>query len=269
MVRRNQGPPFVVYPTVGGSGGGAFSANTAQFLARVADQGTARATLYSSLIDALTNTGVWAKLDFLHVYAAADAVTALVNLKSSSFNGVTTGSPTFAANQRFTTNGSSSFIDPSYTPSTAGGNLTQNSAAFGLWSRTVGQQANTSGANDATQNLTMNPRTTTDLVSFQVNQATATLSTFANTVGTGLFVGNRSGASATQAYINGVAQSVTTNANTASLGLPAVSVLTGKSAAAFNARQFAADFVSGSLTAADNLNLYVALNNYMQAIGAA
>src|SRR5262245_58714994 len=90
----------------------------AQFLARTSGLDTAHTNAYTALIDGLVADGIWSKLDLLHIYATQDSTNALLNLISSSFTGITHGSPTFTADRGFTgVSGSSTvYIDTQFNP---------------------------------------------------------------------------------------------------------------------------------------------------------
>lgn len=124
--------------TLGGPTGGAegYSTEAQQFFDRVSDPGTTRKDLYAAMIDDLVSAGVWAKLDVLQMYAAADAATALTNLIQSSFGGTEINSPTFTADQGYITSGNP--IDIGFNPTTASGNFSQDSASIGVWIKSVG-----------------------------------------------------------------------------------------------------------------------------------
>jgi hypothetical protein len=96
----------------------------------------ARAAAYDAMIRALLAAGVWSKLDALYLLAAADAATALTNLKQSSYGLTAVNSPAFTADRGYTGNGTTQYLNPGFTPSTASGQYTQNSASIFWWMRT-------------------------------------------------------------------------------------------------------------------------------------
>jgi hypothetical protein len=104
------------------------------FIARTSGLNTLHKDAYRALICGLVSDGIWTKLEVLHVYATSDSATALLNLKSSSYNGTLHGSPTFTTDRGFTgVSGSSTvFIDTGFSPM-AGGYAT-DSAHMSLWS---------------------------------------------------------------------------------------------------------------------------------------
>jgi hypothetical protein len=82
-----------------------------------------------TFVAALKTAGVWAKLDILYVFAAADSQAAGINWKNpGTYDASQINSPAFTADRGFASNGTSSHINTGFTPSTAGGNFSQNSA---------------------------------------------------------------------------------------------------------------------------------------------
>jgi hypothetical protein len=117
---------------------GGFSDEAQALFSRFADEpDTDRKVLMNDLIVALKTAGVWAKLDAFYVLAAADAQSSLLNWVSASYNLTTVNAPTFVADQGYTGNGTTSYLDTGFNPTTAPSpKFTQNSAHLGLWSRT-------------------------------------------------------------------------------------------------------------------------------------
>ena len=115
----------------------AYSPQARALFARLATQpAPARAAAYDAVIRALLAAGVWSKLDALYLLAAADAATALTNLKQSSYGLTAVNSPAFTADRGYTGNGTTQYLNPGFTPSTAGGKLVQNSASIFWWTCT-------------------------------------------------------------------------------------------------------------------------------------
>lgn len=196
------------------SGGGCTAAAT--FVANLTGgSGNANAAAYTTMICGMITDGTgcssWsgagsnAKLDRFLVFATTDSTSAVLDLCGNS-TAVTHGSPTFTANAGFTgSTGSTVYIDTLFNPSTAGGNFTQNLAHLSVWNfnsitATVAAVGNTTSGG-AIKNILYTPFTDGNFYS-QVNAASGTNSGVAET-STGWFVGNRSGATAAQAYRNG------------------------------------------------------------------
>lgn len=90
-------------------------------------------TLQNTLVTDLKTAGVWDKLDALYVFATdGDSDYATLNFVApSSFQATKVNSPTFTANEGFTGNGSSAYLDTNLNASTDTTNYTQNDASFG------------------------------------------------------------------------------------------------------------------------------------------
>jgi hypothetical protein len=96
----------------------------------------AQQTLQNTLVEDLKTAGVWDKLDVFYVFATdGDSDYATLNWKApSSFQATKTNSPTFTADSGFAGNGSSSYLNTNYNPSTSGTNYTLNDASISIWS---------------------------------------------------------------------------------------------------------------------------------------
>jgi hypothetical protein len=225
------------------------------------------------LIRALMGDGLWSKLDVLYVFAAHDEQAGRLNWKApGTLTATAVNSPTFTADQGFAGNGTTSYLgDTTFNPATNGVNYTQDSASWGVWSRTSGQMASSSsGWFDGTDGTTIMPRSAADAFNFRINQAAGSATDATVLTGAGLFVANRSASNATQAYANGVAKTVSSIPNQASTALNSAAMRFGSSSAAgFSALQHAAGFAGGSLSAGEQTTLYSILLTYMQGVGAA
>lgn len=212
-------------------------------------------------------------LDGLWLFAAHDSQAALLNaLAPSATPAAPSAAPTFTTDVGYAGNGTSSYVDLSYNPTTyPSAKFLQNSASFGLWSNSAGQSGVSAGGwYDGSDGTTMFPRSTTDTVAFRVNQAFSSQSAASSvTSGLGLFAADRSASNATKVTINGVAKTITSNANQASVAVNNASLKVGTiSGSSFSTAQICAAFAGGSL-GADNvhLDLYNALRAYMTAVG--
>jgi hypothetical protein len=92
------------------------------------------------LVD-LKTAGVWAKLDVFYMFATdGNSSFATLNWKAPISNQCTlVNSPTFTANQGFAGNGTSSYINTNYNPSTfTSPKYLLNDASIGWWKKTTG-----------------------------------------------------------------------------------------------------------------------------------
>jgi hypothetical protein len=123
---------------------------------------------------------------------------------------------------------------------------------------------------DGTDGININFRNATDDPSFRINQASTSSHLITLSSGAYLSIANRSGASATQLYRDGVVEVIDSNANQASTALNNHTLLVGQSAAAvFVAAQFASVYAGGSMVGNLHTALAAADLAYMVAVGAA
>ena len=114
------------------------AAATALFARFTTPPTSARKAVINTLIVALKDAGVWSKLDALYLFAAADSQAARQNWVQDLYNATAVSSPTFTADRGYNGDGSASYVDSGFNPTTAvTPKFVQNSAYFGLWSRTT------------------------------------------------------------------------------------------------------------------------------------
>jgi hypothetical protein len=121
-----------------GGGGGGFDADYQAVLNYATTQGytlpsSGQQTLQNQLVVDLKDGGIWSKLDTFAVFATdGNSDFALIDwIRLTQYTAV--NSPTFTADEGFTGNGTSSYIDTNWNPNTQGVNYTQNDACFGGW----------------------------------------------------------------------------------------------------------------------------------------
>lgn len=103
----------------------------------------ARQLLINELVLSLKSTGNWTKLDRLWLFASEaqdQAKVSLVNPASTKITEV--NSPTWTADQGYTTGATNRYLNSNFTPSTDSILWTQNSATFGLYSRSNADDGN-------------------------------------------------------------------------------------------------------------------------------
>lgn len=254
--------------------GGACSQYTA-WNARITVNASYQAA-YQTLICNLVTQGVWAKLDFFYMFATTNTTTALLNMVSTSFSGTANGSPSFTADRGYTGVDASTtvYIDTGFNASTAGGNYAQNSRHISVWSNTN----TTSGASGGfVMGISNSASTILDTIAVKYTDGNAyfrmsdSATGVTNTVSTGHYVANRSGASATQGYKN--ASSVFTGSASSSalingnhFILAFNSISPGIGPAFGSAIQNMASTGGGSLSAGDITNLCHETNTYLNTI---
>lgn len=227
--------------------------------------------LFSDLKSGQVNsTNVLAELDMLYLHDLPNSADALRCLIDPTRTATAVNSPTFTANQGFTGNGSTSYINTNYAP-TDGTNWALNSASMGAWVRTAASAGTRGLIASSDSNAYAYLASDNNQIEFaNLNSISATWLTAS--FPTGLLAVNRSGASAQQVYADGVSR----NSNTLSSGsfvssrdLYVLCINSNGSASSFSDAQVSASFAGGSLTANQHADLYDALNRYRTAREAA
>jgi len=222
----------------------------------------AQQTLQNTLVEDLKTAGVWDKLDLFYVFATdGDSDYATLNWKAPSSHQVTkVSSPTFTANEGFTGNASSAYLETNYNPSNDATNYALNAASFGFFISDLGTFTGTSisdfGAPDAV-NRAWYRRTSNR---FYINSSGYTFVTpyTANT-----FVhANRNGSNTAQAYHNGTLVDSPTNVSTS---IPPVNFAAFKRSGLFSESTLGIAFVGGDLSS-ESSDFNTAINNYLTAL---
>jgi hypothetical protein len=199
-----------------------FTASCSQstnFIARTSGLSNATKTIYDTLICGLVTDGVFSLLDGLYILAAPDSTTAGLNLIQNAFNLTAVGSPTFSANNGYTSAGNLSYLDTGYTPSTSGGNMLTNSATLFVYTQTADTTFNTlvGSFSNAVTNAIIFYSNSTTLVC-RLNRVSGADVTATVSTQTGLVVCSRTGATAVALDQNGTNL---VNGTPTSSGLPA------------------------------------------------
>lgn len=259
-----------VFDPAGGGGGDA--PETTAFLARTSGLDATHVNAYKALINGLVSDGNFSLLDALWIFATQDATTAALNLVSTSFSVTPVSSPTFTADRGYAGNGTSSYIDTNFTPSTNGVQFTLNSASFGIYDRaaatTFGPHQGGVYTNSTAEVVNLDSDNTNNFHA-RINQDSGTNTSIGNAAANYGFVAIvRTGASATNLYQSGSSIQTGTGASTA---LPSASIFLDArrlfgSASGFTTDQIAAAFVgSGSINQA---TFYSRIQTFMTTVGA-
>lgn len=252
-------------------GGGARYDPAAQaiFAAFTTPPTTARKAIINTCVVALKTAGVWSILDCLYVMAAADSQAARVNWKSpGTFTLSPANSPTFTVDRGYQGDGSTSYIDTGFTPSTAGGSFSLNSAHLGVWSRSdVNAGVCDMGAGSGAATSSMFARSAGNFAG-RSNDSSGSSTIVATADSLGHFVVGRTDAANRRGSKNGgvatavvAASGSVTNASITICGLGGAIVPSN--------RQYAVAHIGGGLSDANVAALYSALLAYNQAVGAA
>jgi hypothetical protein len=245
------------------------SAEAAAFLARTSGLDATHTNAYIALIDDLVDDGIFAKLDFLQVYATQDQTTANLNLVSTSYTATTSGSPTWAADVGYTT-ASDKYVNTGFNLST-GTQFTQDSAHISVWSGSAGgsDYAIFASNDDAgSQFVHLRHFTNTNEAALKLNDNDFG-TVIANATGTGLFVANRTSSTIKQIWRAG--SQIVGDITRASLAPPNVNLLTGGNAAT-SGNAYAGIIRSlgagSELTPTEIGNLNTRMAAFMTAVGA-
>ena len=252
--------------------------SVAYFAAMAVQPDTTRKGLIDTCIAGLDSDGVLAKLQALWLIGSHDAQAARINAKTpGTFNLTAVSAPTFTADRGYETNGSTSYLDTNYVPSTS---AAQNDHALGIW---INQTNNDTGGNgisamgatiSASFGSQIIPRSTAGLLRGRVS-TTGIVDHTGTTVADkkGLTIFDRSASALVTSSRNGDA--VTGTSTVASDGLSTFSYFlfginnSGTFANNLGATgRASAAFVSTNLGATHRTALYNRLNTFLTAIGA-
>lgn len=236
-----------------------------------------RKRLVSNFIVELKDKGPWFKMDACYMLAsglddpgyttAHDATAALQNWVKNAYNLTAVNSPAFVVDRGYTGDGSTSYLETGFNPTTAvGAKFTQNSGAMGLWSRT-------NLANGGASSFDMgNTNSQIDRQGVVSGQAVGRSNTGAGIViAPGAYPGDASWSRTASNVWEGYAQGVDAGGGTdASAALTnATFRLLSLNSGAFGVNQLSsADWGSG-MSDAERLAIKTARQTFLQAIGAA
>jgi len=244
------------------------------FLARTSGLDLNHTAAYQVLICGLVTDGVWPHFDFLHVPAAQDSTTALLNLVSSSYPLVAHGSPTWTKDRGYTGVAGSTtvYLDTQFPPSTAGGQFAQNSAHIAIWDLLDQAAGNTvamgneNGSNKVTQII---PKFGDGNMYFRMNGGNTSGTAIGTTLGQ--YITNRPNSSTVQGYKNAnpVFSASDTSAALLSGNLFVLAENNGSGTAGGGwDGQVASDSGGSSLSATDAANYYSRMQRYLITLGA-
>lgn len=246
-----------------------WAAETRALVARISSKPTGpRTRLIDGLVRSLKLSGVWPLLDALYVMAAADAQTAKLNWITGTYDLTAVAAPTFAADRGYTGDGSSSYLDTGFNPTTAPSpKFTQNSGSLILWSRTnLPNGADNSGDFGRENSRIGRFLSTSGMAMGRINMA-STLNSMAAGAYPGMISWSRTSSAAWASYAAGVLVNSGTDASAAlTNGTLRVCAWT---AGSFGVNQLAAAAIGSSFTAAQHAAFKSSLQTYLTAIGAA
>lgn len=249
--------------------------NVEEFMAVIPSNSwrNAASQLFIDLRNALGITSLSEAFEVLHLYAAETEQVALLNMANPTVNDAVNNGATFTANVGFTGNGTSAYIDSSFSPLNDATITSIDNMAIGIRIVTNSEGdvtdfgTRTSSTNEAIRLSSY--LSTFDFMLGGVNSGNSTLFV-ASTDSRGLWVLDRSGNLASAAYRNGVSI-ITSNINSTNLSPHNILVAANNSngvPAEFSPRQYSLFFVTRSLTATEHEDILVAFTTFLTEVGA-
>lgn len=237
----------------------ALQKETTALIARMSPKPSSyRAQLMDNLIRALKDAGVWTRLDFLYVTAAADVAASRVNWVSSSYTATAVGTVLFTAN--IGVQGASqvpiAYLNSNYAPDGTK-NFKLNDAHMAVWASSL--STNTTEIGDGTGARTLIPNTTASQAFVDLSASPAV--TFATNNVAGLSLITRADGTNERFSKNGGLFS-TAAAATVDTGLNPGALFR----VASGGRLVSAASIGAGLTDAQITAYYNALNTYLTAI---
>jgi hypothetical protein len=224
----------------------------------------------------MVTDGTWSLIDVLYIFATANSTDALLNLVSTSYDGTAHNGPTFTADQGFTGDGVSTWIDTGFNPNTAGGNFTLNSASFGAYDRTSDTTGSVAamGVYDGTTGDNLFPliNPSAGLI-YTINVTSGSDNFVTNSNAQGLWIVSRT--SSTSNFLRKDGASFFTNSSDPTTGasLPNFDfvLLANNNSGTISGNsgdQYSAAFIGGGLTTTQADAVASRINAYMTAVGA-
>lgn len=257
---------WVALTGAGGGGAPSYSAEATALFARFSTPATdPRKTLIDNLIVALKAAGSWAKYDAFYLPAAETAQAAQRNWVADAYNLSEVNAPTFTADRGYTPNGTTSYLDTSFNPTTAvAPKLTLNDGYMGAWHRTANLNGAGTSQDVGNTNSRMVRASTNN--SIAANRATVVNAASAYAIDKAW---SRTGATAWRYYESGALVGADPRVDGSS-GFTNFNFSIGRiSAIAFGVNQCSVFRFGSSLTTAEQAAEFTAIQTYMVAVGAA
>lgn len=218
----------------------------------------------NTLVLTLKADGNWTTLDRLWIHAAEvqqHATISLVNPTSTAITEV--NSPTWTANQGYTGNGSTQYLNTNFNTSSSGVNYTQNSNCIGIYSRNNTSEAKVDiGNQNATVISYVISRWTDNNQYHRANVTSGGFASAANTDSRGLFTSLRTNSTTIYGYKNGSQACTTTNTSGT---LPNLNLFIGAlnnngTPDFYSTKQYALSFISSG--AINQATFYTAIQTF-------
>lgn len=184
----------MIRATVGifSQGGVSFDADYQAVLDYATTQGytlpsASQKALQNQLVVDLKDAGVWSKLDLFYVFATdGDSDFASINWKDpNNFEITEVNSPTFTTNEGFQGDGSSSYLDTNFIPSTDSTKSTSNTLSAGgyIINKATSSYDNIIGVDSGSNDILIATKFSTEQPFFRINNTASFRPSFTTTVG--------------------------------------------------------------------------------------
>jgi hypothetical protein len=244
----------------------------ATYVAALTSPTPAEIAAYKTAICSMVVHGTFAQLDALYIHANTSAANAEVNaVNPGTYNLTAHGTCTFTADEGFTGDGSTCYLDPGFVPSSAGGHMALNSASIGfcVLSSRSGASSVGFGGGGASGGITfIYPYLSNSTSAYGLNDGGGGYTNRSGSAGS--WIESRIASSGPVLYLNGAA--LTNVSPEVSTSLPSATLYefgynNNGSLIDQSSDQQAYLFYGAGLTAAQVQSIYTDLGNMMSALG--
>lgn len=159
-------------------------------------------TIQNTLVEQLVDSGYWARMDVLYIFANDDGTDALIDWITPDSTATNIHSTAFTAWQGFQGDGANDYIESNYNPNTDNIHYSLNSATVGIYLR-QNDAAGTIvavGSTDGTNRVVIIPRSVGNAGLYRMNSTDPNNPAWANEYTAGLFVMTRTASNVTTIY---------------------------------------------------------------------
>lgn len=234
----------------------------------------ARALVIDTLIGALIDGGVWARLDFLYVFAAADSQAALLDWVTPSRSASLVNTPTFTADRHIACDAVNQSINTNFTPSTHAVQMTGTDIFLAAYERSESNgTGRVMGASGGGPLVEVYSRDLSNNAAARLNCANLTTLKASVTSSLGLTTWQRPGTGNGRLSKNGTVEAEVALSGTLTSALPTSAIHVNArnvngTPGNFRGGQYAMVCGGRSMTSQQLTDLYTAVQAYMTAVGA-
>lgn len=228
------------------------------------------AAIFNTMVETLVDGGVWDSLDIFPFFAVHtnDDGEALIDWIHPDSTLTAVNSPTFTPYEGFTGDGSTSYINTNWNPSTDAQNYTLNDGLVTAYLRLNIQSEYNIGSDDGTNRIDIKLRNTSNQYWARIN--TGGYSNLAiNAVGNGLALAMRTANNLTSGYLNTTLKGTTSDASTEipNLVIIILGVKRSTGTAYYGPQQISCAGMGASLSSAKRTILFNAIETCMDSLG--